>query len=78
MLVPLMTNQLVPSVETPFTISVTAWMEAFEGARDREVFPEMAREVGVSAEGLVAAAVGTEVPCQSVPPTYARLWLSRH
>ena len=53
MLVPLMTNQLVPSVETPFTISVTAWMEAFEGARDREVFLEMAREVGVSPKVLL-------------------------
>jgi hypothetical protein len=61
MLVPLMTNQLVPSVETPFTISVTAWMEAFEGARDREVFLEMAREVGVSPEGLVAASISAEV-----------------
>ena len=60
MFVPLMTNQLVPPVEPLVTIPITARIEALEGACDREVFLEMAREVGVAAESLIAGMVGTE------------------
>lgn len=60
MLVPLMTNQLVPPVESLFAIPITARMEAMEGAHDREVLLEMASEVGVPPESLAAAVVGAE------------------
>ena len=53
-LVPLMTNQLVPPVEPLVTIPITAWIEALKGARDGKVFPEMTCKVGVPAESFVA------------------------
>jgi len=59
MLVPLMTNQLVPPIESLFAIPVTARMEAMEGAHDREVLLEMTGEVGVPAESLITVVVGT-------------------
>jgi hypothetical protein len=61
MLVPLMTDQLVPPVEPLLAIPITARMEAVERAHDGEVFFEMPREVGIAAESLVAWVIGANV-----------------
>ena len=57
-LVPLMTNQLVPPVEPLVTIPITARMEALKSVHDGKMFFEMTREVSVSAERFLASIIG--------------------
>jgi hypothetical protein len=55
---PLMSNQLVAAIEPLLAVPVTAWMETSEGACDREVLPEVAPQIAVALEGLVAGLMG--------------------
>jgi hypothetical protein len=48
MLIPLMTNQLAPSVEAVLPFPITTWMETLKGAQDRKMFLEVACEVRVA------------------------------
>ncbi len=60
MFVPLMTDQLVPPTEPLIAVPVTAHMEAMKWTYAGEVLSEMTREVGVTAEILIAGMIGAE------------------